>query len=63
MCNLQNKYTNSILVDSTLRQAKRISDYVLFMYMGELVEHEPVHRTFTQPTDTWMKEYVEGVIG
>jgi len=52
-----------LFVTHTLRQAKRISDYVLFMYMGELVEHGPARRMFTQPTDTRTKEYVEGVIG
>ncbi|HEX9914295.1 MAG TPA: phosphate ABC transporter ATP-binding protein [Candidatus Bathyarchaeia archaeon] len=52
-----------LFVTHTLRQAKRISDYVLFMYMGELVEHGPAHRMFTQPTDTRTREYMEGVIG
>jgi phosphate transport system ATP-binding protein len=52
-----------LFVTHTLRQARRISDYVLFMYDGELVEHGPAHKVFTEPEDRRTQEYIEGVIG
>jgi len=37
---LKNSYT-IVVVTHILRQARRIADYVIFLYMGELVEHGP----------------------
>jgi len=38
-------------VTHTLRYARRISDYVLFMYMGEPVEQGSAHRMFSELRD------------
>ena len=52
-----------VFVTHTLRQAKRISDYVLFMYMGELVEHGPAAKVFNDPEDQRTRDYIEGTFG
>jgi len=59
---LKKDYT-IVFVTHTLRQAKRIADYVVFMHMGELVEHGPATKMFTNPENQKTKEYVEGVFG
>jgi len=51
-----------VLVTHILRQARRIADYVLFMYMGELVEHGPAKHVFEFPKDPRTKAYVSGEI-
>jgi phosphate transport system ATP-binding protein len=52
-----------IFVTHVLRQAKRLADYVIFLYLGELVEHGPASEVFTQPRDPRTKAYLEGVFG
>ncbi|MBN2336053.1 phosphate ABC transporter ATP-binding protein [Candidatus Bathyarchaeota archaeon] len=52
-----------VMVTHTLRQAKRLADYSLFMYMGELVEHSPAEKFFKNPVDPRTREYIEGVYG
>jgi phosphate transport system ATP-binding protein len=52
-----------IFVTHTLRQAKRISDYVLFMYLGEVIETGSADDIFHHPQDQRTKDYVEGVMG
>jgi phosphate transport system ATP-binding protein len=56
---LKESYT-IILVTHTLRQAKRIADYVAFMYMGELVEFGPTEEVFNNPQRQLTKEYISG---
>ena len=45
---LKEKYT-LILVTHTLRQAKRIADYIVFMYLGKIVEAGPTEEFFNNP--------------
>ncbi len=59
---LKNDYT-IVFVTHILRQAKRLADYVVFLYLGELVEHGPAHEVFTNPQDPRTKAYLEGVFG
>lgn len=59
---LKERYT-LILVTHTLRQAKRLADYVLFFYMGELVEHGPAQRVFSEPRNERTRAFLAGVIG
>jgi phosphate transport system ATP-binding protein len=47
---LKRDYT-IIWVTHNLRQAKGLADYVLFLYLGELVEHGPAELFFSQPKD------------
>ena len=58
---LKQKYT-IVVVTHILRQARRIADYVLFMYLGELVEHGPSEEVFSSPRDERTRAYVAGDI-
>lgn len=49
-----------VLVTHTLRQAKRIADYVVFMYMGEVIEAGPASEVLTNPTQKLTQEYLNG---
>lgn len=58
---LKKDYT-IVLVTHTLRQAKRIADYVAFMYMGTLVEFGTAEQIFNNPQKPLTKEYIDGSI-
>jgi phosphate transport system ATP-binding protein len=49
-----------VLVTHVLRQARRLADYVAFMYMGELIEHGPADQVFRNPQEAKTKAYLEG---
>jgi len=51
-----------ILVTHTLRQAKRVADYVIFLYFGMVVEQGPADDVFTNPKSPEMKAYLSGEI-
>ena len=57
---LKEEYT-IVLVTHILRQAKRLADYVIFMYMGEVVEAGPAHQVFENPQEERTRAYLEGV--
>ncbi len=61
LMNLKNDYT-ILFVTHILRQAKRIADYVVFIYLGEIVEHGPAEKVFKNPSEKMTKEYLEGII-
>ena len=56
---LRNEYS-IVLVTHTLRQARRIADYVIFMYLGEVVEASPASEFFNNPKEKLTREYLEG---
>lgn len=56
---LKEKYT-IILVTHTLRQAKRIADYIVFMYMGEIIENGQTDEFFNHPKNQLTKDYLTG---
>ncbi len=56
---LSQQYT-IVLVTHILRQAKRLADYVVFMYLGELVEHGPAQEVFANPREKRTQAYLEG---
>lgn len=56
---LKEKYT-VILVTHTLRQAKRIADHIVFMYMGEIIETGPTEEFFKNPKKQLTKDYLSG---
>lgn len=62
LIDLKQQYT-VILVTHILRQAKRLADYVIFMYMGEVVESGPAHDLFENPREPRTRAYISGVIG
>ncbi|MCX6221197.1 MAG: phosphate ABC transporter ATP-binding protein [Bacteroidia bacterium] len=49
-----------VLVTHTLRQARRIADYVAFMYMGELIEFGSATEIFTNPKHQLTRDYIGG---
>jgi phosphate transport system ATP-binding protein len=51
-----------IVVTHILRQAKRIADYIAFLYLGELVEHGPAEEVFANPRDPRTRAYLTGEI-
>jgi len=59
---LKKDYT-VILVTHTLRQAKRVADYVIFLYFGEVVEEGPADEVFNHPKHPQTKAYLDGEIG
>ncbi|MCD8260293.1 MAG: ATP-binding cassette domain-containing protein [Bacteroides sp.] len=57
---LKEKY-GIILVTHTLRQALRIADHVVFMYLGEVIEQGPADNLFNHPQYELTKQYLSGV--
>jgi len=57
---LKNDYT-TVIVTHTLRQAKRLADHVIFMYLGEVVESGPAHEIFNNPKQERTRAYLEGL--
>ncbi|MFT3751861.1 MAG: phosphate ABC transporter ATP-binding protein [Paludibacter sp.] len=49
-----------ILVTHTLRQALRIADHVIFMYLGEVIEAGPAEEIFNNPKQELTRKYLEG---
>jgi len=58
---LKNEYT-IIIVTHILRQAKRLADYVVFLYLGQLIEHGEASEVFENPKMEMTKEYIKGTI-
>ncbi|HWZ22361.1 MAG TPA: phosphate ABC transporter ATP-binding protein PstB [Cytophagaceae bacterium] len=58
---LKGKYT-IVLVTHILRQARRVSDYVAFVYNGEIVEFGPTEEVLLNPQKELTKDYVRGFI-
>jgi len=58
---LKNNYT-IIMVTHILRQAARIADYVIFMYLGEVIEQGPAKEFFSNPQTEITKAYLRGSI-
>jgi phosphate transport system ATP-binding protein len=56
---LKERYT-VILVTHTLRQARRIADYIVFMYLGKIVESGPTEEFFNNPKKQLTKDYISG---
>jgi phosphate transport system ATP-binding protein len=59
---LKHQYT-VVLVTHILRQAKRLADHVIFMYLGEVVETGSAKEVFEHPQAEWTRSYVNGAIG
>ncbi|MDR0575081.1 MAG: phosphate ABC transporter ATP-binding protein [Tannerella sp.] len=50
-----------VLVTHTLRQALRIADHVIFIYLGEVIESGPAREFFKNPGHELTKQYLAGV--
>lgn len=49
-----------VMVTHTLRQALRIADHVVFMYMGEVIESGPAKEIFNNPQHELTQKYLTG---
>src|ERR1700744_942838 len=58
---LKEKYS-IVLVTHILRQARRVSDYIIFVYMGKIIEFGPTKELLHNPQQELTKEYVKGFI-
>lgn len=56
---LKEKYT-VILVTHTLRQARRIADHIVFMYLGKIIESGPTEDFFKNPKKQLTRDYLSG---
>lgn len=59
---LKENYT-IVMVTHNMSQAARISDYSLFLYLGELVEYGKTKNMFTNPKDPRTEQYLTGKFG
>jgi phosphate transport system ATP-binding protein len=59
---LREKYT-IVVVTHTVRQARRLADYLAFMYLGELVESGEAAAIFSNPRHPLTRAYLQGAIG
>ncbi len=58
---LKKEYT-IVMVTHILRQARRLADYVVFMYLGEVVEAGPAREFFENPRMERTRAYLTGLI-
>lgn len=58
---LKENYT-IVLVTHILRQAMRLADYVVFMYLGEVIEQGPAKDFFESPKTEITRAYLRGSI-
>jgi phosphate transport system ATP-binding protein len=59
---LKERYT-IVMVTHDIDQARRMADYVLFMWLGELVEHGPAADFFAHPRQELTQAYLNREIG
>ncbi len=57
------KSLSIVIVTHNIAQAARISDYSMFMYLGDLVEYGKTKQMFTNPVDKRTEEYLNGQFG
>jgi phosphate transport system ATP-binding protein len=56
---LKERYT-IVMVTHILRQARRIADHIIFMYLGDVIEQGPAVEFFNNPKMEKTKEYLKG---
>jgi len=59
---LRGRYT-LVIVTHNIAQARRLADYVMFMWLGELVEHGPAQTFFNEPKLPLTQDYLARRIG
>lgn len=50
-----------VLITHSLPQAKKLADYVGFLYLGELIEFGPAKQIFENPKKELTKKYIQGM--
>ena len=58
---LKGKYT-IVLVTHLLPQAMRLADYVIFLYMGKIIECNSAQHFFNEPKEKLTQDYLHGMI-
>ncbi len=61
LLSLKQNYT-IVLVTHILRQARRLADYVAFLYFGEVIEFGPASEVLISPRDSRTRAYITGEI-
>lgn len=51
-----------VMVTHVLRQVKRIADYVIFIYMGKIIECGTTEKFLNNPENKLTKNYISGII-
>ena len=59
--NILKKNYTIVLVTHILRQARRLADHVIFMYLGEVIEQGPATQVFENPQQEMTKSYLKGM--
>ncbi|MBN1368443.1 MAG: phosphate ABC transporter ATP-binding protein [Dehalococcoidales bacterium] len=59
---MRGEYTQ-VIVTHNMQEARRISDKVAFMYMGELIEFGETEKIFEEPEKQRTKDYIVGRFG
>jgi phosphate transport system ATP-binding protein len=62
IADLRTRYT-IVIVTHNMQQAGRVADSTAFMLSGEMVEHGPTDKIFTNPNDERTEDYVSGKFG
>jgi phosphate transport system ATP-binding protein len=52
-----------VIVTHNMQQAARVSEYTVFMLMGEMVEYGLTRQMFTKPADKRTEDYITGRFG
>ena len=59
--NILKKNYTIVLVTHILRQARRLADHLIFMYLGEVIEQGPATQVFENPQQEMTKSYLKGM--
>jgi len=62
MMDLKQRYT-LVIVTHNMQQASRISDYTVFLYLGQLIEYQETERLFINPGKKQTEDYITGRFG
>ena len=56
---MKGQYTQ-VIVTHNMNEAKKISDYVAFLYNGKLLEYDRTDKIFNDPEKEETKQYISG---
>jgi phosphate transport system ATP-binding protein len=54
------KHYTIIMSTHNIHQAKRLADYVVYLYLGSLIEHGPADELFHNPKNEMTRAYIHG---
>ncbi|MBN1442193.1 MAG: phosphate ABC transporter ATP-binding protein [Planctomycetes bacterium] len=52
-----------VIVTHSMAQARRVSDYTAFFYLGKLIEYDDTEAIFVNPAEDQTKDYITGRFG